>query len=598
MSSTPATSATITSSSTNPKGSHISQKTSFSKPRPHPIHHQIATPIYQQVTVSHPHKAFSKSASSLEFEFIPYILIPMLSLQFRISRLNKDIEIIKSIFSHEKTLHHFSFKLECLGPSNLNFLSSLFKNGPPLTTLNFDLSRLHVVSTSSLHPLCLAFKTLKHLSHLTLSFSQASHLDYSLLCSLKTLKGLSSLSLKLSAPKNPNPSSFRKWPKYLSQIPHLSDLSLALMECGSLIDQDLAVLFCSFNKFTQINSIKISFYGAQNCTAQGLYHFFNNIKDLKKLSKISLDIFAFDLCSHPETFAAGFKLLDPQLLCYLSLDISDIGFTDEGLIAFCAVLEGFQSLKTLYLSLAHNSRISHQSLSKLALSLGKLHSLTSLELDLADLENNDECSQETMGLISSGLAALKKLVYLRIDFTNLTQTRDEDLQELALSLKNFPLLEKLSLVFNSCRNLTDNGIKSLAESLKNLHNLKVLSLDFSYVKLMKNESLASLACGIEGLSFLKDLELSFLFCQGIDYQGLIALAEGFEPLRELYNVNLSFPRSVTARGNIEGLERIFEVFRKLDSLKIITVGVESMFLSDELSDKFEIPSKEVDLCIL
>ena len=201
-----------------------------------------------------------------------------------------------------------------------------------------------------------------------------------------------------------------------------------------------------------------------------------------------------DLSRNDSITAVGLKalssLFQSKIFCLRSLDMSEVGINNEGMITLASGLAAIQSLESLNLS---NNAISDEGLHALAVGLSNNKNLESLNLS----RNGGSFSVMGLRCLSDVIPTALNLKALDVSGNAIN---DEGLQALAIGLRKHPTLAKLSLSSNA---IGSEGLRALAAA--EISSLRWLSLARNVIN---DEAWKALAEVVESLCNMEELNLS------------------------------------------------------------------------------------------
>ncbi len=246
-----------------------------------------------------------------------------------------------------------------------------------------------------------------------------------------------------------------------------------------------------------------------------------------------------DLSRNGSITAVGLKalssLFQSKIFCLRSLDMSEVGVNNEGMITLASGLAAIQSLESLNLS---NNAISDEGLQALAVGLSNNKNLESLNLS----RNGGSFSAIGLRCLSDVIPTALNLREVNLEGNSIN---DECLQALAVGLRKHCTLERLDLTSNA---IGSEGLRALAAAeITSLRWLSLANNDFN------DEAWKALAEVVESLCNMEALNLSR---NRITTSGLEVLSRIFKnkscSLKEidLYPTNIE---DIGAKAFAEGL---------------------------------------------
>ena len=218
-----------------------------------------------------------------------------------------------------------------------------------------------------------------------------------------------------------------------------------------------------------------------------------------------------DLSRNGSITVVGLKALSSlfrsKTFCLRSLDMSEVGIDNEGMITLASGLAAIQSLESLNLS---NNAISDEGLQALAVGLSNNKNLESLNLS----RNGGSFSAIGLRHLSDVIPTVSNLKALDLSGNAIN---DECLQALAVGLRKHCTLERLDLSSNA---IGSEGLRALAAA--EISSLRWLSLARNAIN---DEAWKALAEVVESLSNMETLNLSR---NRITISGLEALSRIFK----------------------------------------------------------------------
>ena len=267
-----------------------------------------------------------------------------------------------------------------------------------------------------------------------------------------------------------------------------------------------------------------------------------------------------DLSRNGSITVVGLKALSSlfrsKTFCLRSLDMSEVGIDNEGMITLASGLAAIQSLESLNLS---NNAISDEGLQALAVGLSNNKNLESLNLS----RNGGSFSAIGLRCLSDVIPTALNLRELNLEGNSIN---DEYLQALAVGLRKHCTLERLDLTSNA---IGSEGLRALAAA--EITSLRWLSLANNAIN---DEALGVFVEGIENVVNLEALDLSDN--NMITPSGLAVLAPIFHrescSLKEidLYPTNLEDREARAFAEGLVGNESLTELL--LDYKDITALG--------------------------
>lgn len=477
-----------------------------------------------------------------------------------------DSNMLKRIRSFSILFLDFSGNNE-VNEKTIKILSSSLRHLNSITTLTLNFSNCPEINDSALACLFSGFKFLKFLSIVTLDISlcplaRAKGIE-SLFEGLKFSKSLSSLSLTLAHCRIGN-STIKNLASRLMHLCTLSSLNINFKRLREHLE--IQNITSSLQSFRSLSSLTLNFAYICKITDQQIRSFSDGLKQLNFLLTLSLNFthcYITDLgiealssalqylnnlstitivllkCRRItikgiQNLSSTLKYLHCLLSIHLYFSFTMVESSNEDIKSLFSSLICLKTLSTLCIHIFPGSEIDtliSKKINIISSALKQLRSLSTLNIYAFGFE---WVSDKEVKQLFSSISSLSSLSSLKLFFNGLSNTGK---QNLSLSLRSFPLLSKLSLVYY--QSFSSKEVENLTEILKDLRFLSCLTVDFSD-SCMHGQTMLRLSSSLSHLTSLSTLELDFSWCNEVGNQALECLSFGLTYLSSLSKLSLNF----------------------------------------------------------
>lgn len=166
---------------------------------------------------------------------------------------------------------------------------------------------------------------------------------------------------------------------------------------------------------------------------------------------------------------------------------------------------------------------------------------------------------------------------------------------IGLGLKRMKPLRELRLLFHRCA--SDDSLKLLVEGIKRHPSLRFLSLTIDECILVTEDGLILIENMLKNLPLLERLELNIIKADLAGFW-MKNLCKYLGKLTWLKSISLNFTSCVRVKD--EGLNNLVECFKKLDSVKEISLNLNSYFGEIDFETKksfVDVPVLQIKGCL-
>jgi hypothetical protein len=387
-----------------------------------------------------------------------------------------------------------------------------------------------------------------------------------LTANLKTLTNLQALKLDFYG-CNGFTASGATWNfnEALSKLTGLKSLDFNFGNCQKVTDSEVMKLCDTISKLTLLNSLTLSFKGMKQVSDVGLAEISSCLSKLKDLKGIDL---AFIVCNGITDTGLGVltQSLNGKPLKKLSLDFQGcLKLTVTGLTALSETLK--QSTQ----------------LTKFALTLGGHDGLVEYERNTSARFKD----KELLPLFKS-FSKLTSLNSLKLRFALMPAVNESNLIELIKNLTFLKKLQRLALEFESCDSPLDRGLLSLGDTLAAFSNLKSLELGFYSCANVNMRGISGLCGNIGNLQKLNRLKLAVAKMQdSINDDALEKLAVCLRGLYKLGSLHLDFTgANVISDKGVRKLRVQLAKLKNIKSLEVILPENNLQISQEEKTEMF------------
>jgi hypothetical protein len=334
---------------------------------------------------------------------------------------------------------------------SLESIASLAKGLPQLVNLvKFDLNFLHTsVLPKNLSEIAAALRPLKHFASLRLNFphceSSPETVCLDTLAIIASLAHLKNLDLH--------------WGRELS-YKTLCEIATTIQQQENLTGLSLGLS----GKFEPSRRNEEACHGI-----------LASIAKLPKLTELDFELdFGLDNCMFVTSTLITALAQTLQLQChnlkYLNLKLTLMqNLTNANLLELAQAIEILQNLTTCSINIVHCTSVSAPGIAALTQSIGKLHALTELVLQIFGCPITDN----TLASIKTLLGKRSRLTKLWLRFTNSSQLTIQGIEHLTINLNKLTFLSELWLELLRIRpEVKQQGKPQLETALRKLPNLK------------------------------------------------------------------------------------------------------------------------------
>ena len=388
-----------------------------------------------------------------------------------------------------------------------------------------------------------------------------------LLRGIQTLKPtLKSLSIFLVYCKNMRDQDLRVFSSYIGKFTQLEAFEFSFDSPPVFSDKELLNLAAVISKLKSLRTLCLNFGGCP--VVNTISRFFASLQKLQNLSDLSLNFSNCDLfqaVNHTtESITAGLMITKTLPIQKLTLHLSTLYHSSDDL-SLSRILPQFISLKSLSLYFTKDMSSMPPRNQDLVVLLACLKEIPHLSLLTLSLENFTQVSA-IVGNVGETLKFLTGLAQLKLNISGLNCS-DSDMMNLCSGLEGLTLLKSLEMGLGWIRHITEKGVDALAKTLKKLVQVKSLSLNLNGNKFVTNEGFSNFLSSIKSLKNLAHLDLNFSLCLQLSYESIEELAEALETFDCLQSISLDFlgfPRLGTGQDIFQTL---FEVLKKKQTIQ-------------------------------
>ncbi|KAL4512633.1 hypothetical protein ABPG72_020470 [Tetrahymena utriculariae] len=360
---------------------------------------------------------------------------------------------------------------------------------------------------------------------------------------------------------------------HLKNQQHYDDVSILISKNTLIGDEGYQILAQSINILTKIQKFKLQIEESCQLGSQRLFYLSEVIYNLKQLSDLSIFIGGYNSIQNEglQNLARIFPQL--QNLNRLQIKIGQFNkYDDQGVISVCENIKLVKQLTKLYLDI-DGRKVNKNGVKAIAEAFQQLTNLENLEFRF-DCENEFICIQYNnkignKGAVSIGeaLGELKQLQFFLLIIQNQNEIYSERARAIAEGIQQISNLINLDISINYNDQISQIGMASFGSALSQLSNLQALKYDFS--QNITNLSAMSFAEGFMSLKQLKQLQLFIQTVKNLSEENIKLFLESLQHLTNLDYLYLSFSDSFIENNvNLQSLSTSLKFMKNLKVLKL------------------------------
>jgi len=266
--------------------------------------------------------------------------------------------------------------------------------------------------------------------------------------------------------------------------------------------------------------------------AEVLSSFFKAIKNLGNLTTFELFMMGRPMNNQGIKYLLH-RIKELKFLSKLTLDLKTFG--GEELRYTLLKSKNNQSCSSLFMNFDSSYRIWNEDIKNISSRFGIILSLKQLKLSFKSCQN---VTDEGIKYLAVGLATLTSLESLELRFRQ--GPTIHKIGSLAHSFENLVNLQKLSVELMQCNNIESQGVEEFFSRFKHINFLTDLHIKFCGCELISDSALKLLSSNFTNFKWLKKLVLDFSNNPQISCSALESLISNLKKHPALRSVYLDF----------------------------------------------------------